>query len=275
MSDGAGTPADPDIEAVLIAWRQGDCTLAKTEVVFADVVGLDDTQADGPFHVVAREVHGLVVLSQTCDIVQARTESYVQVAPLVEVDAAHLHQIARRRRIQYALVPRLEGRRLVADLGRVMTITRELLATLPRTDGCGTDDERREFSKAVGRKFTRAAFPDDFVRMVERLRKRVLEKHDRESPEGEVLRGLWDIRVVASPDWEADAIEILLLFVCEQKVPGDAYEWMEKWVALVAPSGRFITVRGHVATLDDLTARDYVVSDPLDFEQLSGTTSPE
>ena len=34
-------------------------------------------------------------------------------------------------------------------------------------------------------------------------------------------------------------------------------------------SGRFVRVDGLVQTLDDLTARDYVESDPLDLDHLS------
>ena len=34
-------------------------------------------------------------------------------------------------------------------------------------------------------------------------------------------------------------------------------------------SGRFVRVDGVVQTLDDLTARDYVESDPLDLDHLS------
>jgi len=41
------------------------------------------------------------------------------------------------------------------------------------------------------------------------------------------------------------------------------------WLKRVPAAGRFATVDGAVLTLDDLTARDYVESDPLDLDHLS------
>jgi hypothetical protein len=38
----------------------------------------------------------------------------------------------------------------------------------------------------------------------------------------------------------------------------------------IPATGRFTDVDGVVVTLDDLTARDYVESDPLDLDHLSG-----
>lgn len=44
--------------------------------------------------------------------------------------------------------------------------------------------------------------------------------------------------------------------------------YLDQWLALVVRSGRF-SVHGQVATLEDLTAKDYVESDPLDLDHLS------
>jgi hypothetical protein len=46
-------------------------------------------------------------------------------------------------------------------------------------------------------------------------------------------------------------------------------DYCEAWLRLVAPEGRFRNIDGSVVTLDDLTARDYVESDPLDLDYLS------
>ena len=67
-------------------------------------------------------VHGLTVVTQTCDIVRAcGSRPFVQVCPLVEVDADRLEEIRRGRRPNYAFVPGTAPRSLVADLDRVMT----------------------------------------------------------------------------------------------------------------------------------------------------------
>jgi len=45
--------------------------------------------------------------------------------------------------------------------------------------------------------------------------------------------------------------------------------YLQAWLKRVRPSGRFVEVDGIVQTLDDLTARDYLESDPLDLDHLS------
>lgn len=47
------------------------------------------------------------------------------------------------------------------------------------------------------------------------------------------------------------------------------HQLLEKCLALVPASGRYRSVQGAVVTLDDMTARDYVESDPLDLDHLS------
>ena len=45
------------------------------------------------------------------------------------------------------------------------------------------------------------------------------------------------------------------------------------WLKLVPVGARFAPVDGVVVTLDDLTARDYVESDPLDLDHLSSRSA--
>jgi hypothetical protein len=44
---------------------------------------------------------------------------------------------------------------------------------------------------------------------------------------------------------------------------------LETWLHLVCAKGRFPIIDGQVATLQDMTAEDYVGSDPLDLDHLS------
>lgn len=48
---------------------------------------------------------------------------------------------------------------------------------------------------------------------------------------------------------------------------------LSKWLALVEQEGRFTEVEGQVATLEEMTAWDYVTSDPLDLDFLSSASS--
>jgi hypothetical protein len=220
------------------------------------------------------EVAGFVVVSQSCDVVRSCVERpYVEVAPLVEVGNKKLKTIERARWPRYAFVPGLRKRALVGDLDRIMTVEKAVVAGWERVSGCVTDTERRDFAQALARKRTRFAFPDDFTALASKLQGRLQEKHDRLSEEGAALRALREIRVRAAPSWDDDVIDIMLWFVRNEDEPDfEGRSWhkiLEGWLKLMPAAGRFRAVDGVVMTLDDLTARDFVESDPLDLDHLS------
>jgi hypothetical protein len=219
-------------------------------------------------------VRGLVVLTQTCDIVRtSRERPFLEVAPLVEVSAQVAHEIERGRRPVYAIVPTLRTHGLVADLDRTMTVEKAVVAQWARIAGCRTDTEARRFALALVRKRARVAFPDDFTALVARLQARVLERHDKQSEEGRALRALREIRVRAAPSWEATTVEVTFWFIREEEaMEFEGKRWdilLDGWLQLMPASGRFRHVHGAVLALEDLTAKEYVESDPLDLDHLS------
>ena len=221
---------------------------------------------------------GFAVLTQTCDLVRSCVDRpFVEVSPLVEVNDQVLHEIDRGRRPSYGFIPGVADRRLVADLDRVMTVEKGVVAVWERIEGCRTDEDARRFSLALARKRARTAFPNDFVEFAKPLTARMVEKHDKQSDEGRVLRSLREIRVRAAPSWDADAVELTFWFIRNDAEPAFEPEgWELCQTALPQPQstfGRFVRVAGLVLTLDDLTGRDYVESDPLDLDHLS-TRSP-
>lgn len=276
---GAGTKEAARIDAALQHWRQGDAALGERWFFHA----ADPAQALTPasadleepgVQVVESETFGLVVVSQTCDVVRGCVERpYVEVSPLVEVGVAAFAEIQRGRRPAYAAIPALTERRLVVDLDRVMTVEKALMADWVRTPGCTTDDEVRALSEALARKRRRFAFPDDFTAHVSELRSRVTGKHARESEEGRALRGLREIRVRASPSWDAAPVELMFWFIRNEEDAASMqmpwHEWLERWLELVPAHGRFVRVYGQVTSLERLTADEYVHSDPLDLDHLS------
>ena len=272
-------PRVTSVDHVLSAWRQGDCVLGehwfahRLDKSFA-VTDAGRVAAEADADLAEQQVLGLVVVKQTCDVVRSCTERpYVEVCPLVEVDDGRLREIQRGRRPSYAFVPLVAERKLAADLDRVMTVEKPLVATWERTPGWTTDAEARAFAPALARKRVRFAFPDDFTKLVRKLQKRLEEKHDRESVEGRALGALREIRVSAAPSWDAASCELSFWFVrngedvdCEGKGWGDL---VESWLKLAPESGRFTKIYGQVTTLEDLRAADYVDSDPLDLDHLS------
>ncbi|MEN8260006.1 MAG: hypothetical protein ABFS02_05375 [Pseudomonadota bacterium] len=267
------------VDDALKDWRQGDCVIG--EQWFVHRLAIDtpltkdaaDASSQG-IGLAEAEVCGFVVLTQTCDIVRLCIERpYVEVAPLVEVDAAELRTIERGRRPRYAFVPGLKDSNLVGDLDRVMTVEKAVVASWVRIAGCATDQEERYFAQALARKRSRFAFPDGFTAFASKLQSRLQDKHDKQSDEGQALRTLREIRVRAAPSWDADPVEVMFWFIRNEDEPdfkGQSWnEFLESWLKLVPATGRFNPVNGVVMTLDDMTARDYVESDPLDVDHLS------
>jgi hypothetical protein len=214
-----------------------------------------------------------LVLTQTCDIVRScRARPFVDVAPLIEVNEARLRETRKALVVNRAYVPGIAGRRLVADLDRVMTIEKAVLAAWPRTSGWSTDAEARAFGEALGRKRARPAFPDDFVAAMAQLQRRIRDKHGRSSTEGRLLKSLREIRIHASPSWEAARVLVQFLFIKDSDPEGLEGQWsgqVEAWCDLVDRNGRFTVADPEVGRLEDFTARDYIESDRLDLDWLS------
>jgi hypothetical protein len=264
------------IDASLANWKQGDCVLGEHWFVYR-------FSADRPLTEAARTaagegvdlaedaVAGFAILTQTCDIVRPSvSRPYLEVAPLVEVSERDLREIERGYRPRYAFVPGLADRGLVVDLDRVMTVEKAVVACWERVPGCLSDEAMRRLAHALARKRSRFAFPDDFAMVVGRLQERLLEKHDRRTAEGQALRSLQEIRVQATPSWDAVSVDLLFIFIRRHGADDfDGTSWdelLQKWLELVEPAGRFQTIDGIVVTMDDLTGRDYVESDPLDLD---------
>lgn len=267
------------VDAALEEWRQGDFVLSEQGFVYRIDPQLPlteeslDAGAEGS-DLAESMVRGFVVVTQTCDIVRSCSKRpFVEVVPLVEVDEQRLNEIQRGRRPQYAFIPGCTEHCLVADLDRVMTVEKAVVAGWERKSGCQNDQEIRSLGKALARKRVRFAFPDDFVEWTKKLQEQFQKKHDKSSPEGEALRSLREIRVRAAPSWNDSEIELMFWFIRhEEQVQFQGTTWetlLQQWLKLIPQSGRFQFVYGQVVTLEEITAKDYVESDPLDLDHLS------
>ena len=267
-----------NIEQSLSEWRQGDVTLeANWFTHVADpskALTAESGQAEGTLEAITSEVEGLVVLTQSCDIVRSCIERpFLEISPLVKVAPSTLHEIKRGQRPSYAFIPTLEKDYLVADLDRVMTLEKSIVASWKRIQGCSSDEESRSFAQALARKRARFAFPDDFVEFVSKLQERIKEKHNRQSEEGKALRNLREIRVSAIPSWKAAQVNLFFLFIRSEDEPtfsGKSWDiLLEQWLKLIPSTGRFTDIDGMVVTLENITANEYLQSDPLDLDHLS------
>lgn len=272
------------IDAALQGWRQGDLALEEHWFIHAGDPAAPLTEAsaeavDAGIQALTSEVAGLAVLTQTCDVVRTCVmRPYVEVAPLVRVSPDELVTIQRGRRPALATLPALLSNNLAVDLDRVMAVEKAIVARWSRTPGFTSDAEGRTFARALARKRARFAFPDDFTEFARKLQGRLADKHERATDEGRGLRGLREIRVQASPAWEASPVSLWFWFVRhEADADFEGKNWadlLKEWIKLVPKAGRFAEVEGQVVTLEEMTGADYVGSDPLDLDYLSARGEP-
>jgi len=269
-----------DLDLALSQWRQGDCVVGEQWFLhrFSPARPLTpaavSVAAEG-VDIFETPEAGLVVLSQTCDIVRSwRERPFIVVAPLVKVDAFTLREVARGYRPRYASVPGVAAQELVADLDRSMTVEKAVIAAQACIRGCPTEEDTVQFAQALARSRARFAFPDDFSELVDGLRRRLVEKHNRKTAEGEALRNLREIRVAAAPSWGAKVVDLVFTFIRNDEDPGlggaARHEFLEKWLALVPPRGRYRSVEGLVIALGDLSAREYLAGARLDLDHVTG-----
>ncbi len=218
------------------------------------------------------EVRGLVVATQTCDIVRSPvTHPFVEVCPLVEVGESVVKEAQKLLRPAYLYIPSSANPCLVADLNRVMTVEKAVVAQWERMPGWTTDEELRKLQWSLARKRKRFAFPDDFNELIRSLEQRFKKKHDKQSPEGEFLRELPQVLVQAIPNWDAHSIELFSWFVRDENCddPAGIVTQVDSWMEQLEPSGRFVNAEHVVSTFKDMTAQDYLSADMLDLEYLS------
>lgn len=270
------------IDSVLEEWSQGDCTIGDYYFVsrfnplcpltngsqdIVDRTGIETDLIESP-------VRGFVVVTQTCDIVRSCADRpYLEVSPLVEVNAENLEQIKRLNRPNYAYIAGVSDRHLVADLDRVMTVEKSVVLTWERIQGCQSDADTRSLGEALARKRSRFAFPDDFTKLVSKLTEKIKKKHDKDSPEGIFLQALREIRVQAAPSWGDPEVKLFFWFIrndkCDIWTLHQESKLINSWLEALPTSKQFISVAGLVTFLDDMKARNYVESDRLDLDRLS------
>ena len=277
------------IDGKLLAWRQGDVSL-DVELEFLHLADLSrphssvsrqvagaledagEVVAAGPTPILD-EVRGLVMLSQTCDVIRGcRDRPFVEVAPLVWMREQDVEAVRRLKRPAFAYVSATAADCLVADLDRTMTVEKALVAGWTRIPGWETDAELRDFAHALARKRSRFAFPDDFVSAAQPLQKHLVDKHDKRTNEGSHLRALREIRVRAAPSWDSDPVRLSWWFIKDLDPVGVSADWprfLDQWQTRFDQSGRFQNDSLIACRLEDMTARDYVESDRLDLDRLS------
>lgn len=259
--------ADP-----LADWRQGDfvcgshgfvCLGSDGKTVGAKTIGIDAL--------------GYVLISQSCDIVRRTSgRDFVAVCPLIRIDEEK-SKAAKKGRLPYMISVESAGAFVYADLRRVMSVEKDVLATWQRNVGFSTEKDRLKFAAALERKFGQFAFPDEFDAATKSFKEKVWSRYDKNSPFNPIYKSLKQIRFGADPDWEtSDSKRIFCVAVLSDQLENgvtredvskslnnefDAIEWPEGY--------EWNDPRLLLQTARDLTGEDLISTQRADFDFLS------
>lgn len=260
------------------AWRQGDCVLQPFDFLWLTDARHPLTEAgkgavaEGA-DVAGQTFPGAVVLTQTCDIVRSwEKRPFLEVAPLNEVDAAQFEEIRKGKQPGYLFIPALSGRRLVGNLSQPMTVEKSVVAGWQRVPGWELDQEGQNLSRSIVRRLERFAFPEDIVKMYGKWERRIKEKHGKDSPEGQLLERLLEIRVEAKPNWDADSVEVTFLCILPEdsgQLHSQVIDQFPIWEKWIEKPPRVTKVEFDAEPLSSLSALRYLNSSRMDFDHLS------
>lgn len=218
----------------------------------------------------------LAIVSQTCDIVRdCQQRPFLLLAPIVELPESDAVEAIRGARPRYIPVPGL-GNNSFVDLDKVVTSEKSILLGFVPKRGLIDERSQQQFGNRVARVFSRFAFPDDLSNALDKMRSRIKRKHAKNSDEGRALEALEEIRITGSPSWNSLRIDVFILFLPATRTEASKVmtdeEWntcIDGWIGRAEPIGVIRSVSGTMIPLDELTARRYIDSSPLDLDYLS------
>ena len=265
-------PTSGDDES-LQDWRQGDFAVDVGGFLFAGVAECGDA-FEAEEHVDG--IVGLVVISQTCDIVRKTGgRHFIAVCPLIKVHAGELSAIKKGRRPYLTDVENTDEM-VFADLRRIMSIDKAVVCRWERQSGFKAEVSRVRFAAALERKFGQFAFPDEFDRALKTFRERVWSRHNKiQSKPGMVYRSLAQIRFRSDPDWSTEKRTISVVAIMHEKQEreverNDINDELEGALGKIEwPDGyEWGTPKFLLGTAKDFTAQDVITSHRGDFDFL-------
>lgn len=189
----------------LATFRQGDHLAAIKSVPVASPTG---SAVD------IKTPHGVVIVSQTCDVVQVDRLT-IQVAQFTRLADPTATEARDGRRPRYVHLPEL-GADAFADLEVIATLTKSLLCGYKRIPGVLADRDIRHFGQAVGRRFSRFAFPDAVQPWLQPLEDIARSKsHKPASPEGKAFAKVRQLRIECDNGWASPPYELVLAIIVE------------------------------------------------------------
>jgi hypothetical protein len=274
-------------------WDQGSHLLDRTDLFLASV--RQPTTEEGeriasqsqgsPLSLVHEFVTGgpgMVVVSQRCDIVaHPNKEPLCEAVPLVIWPDTQ--QLPRPNSSRHFVIDHRQ--RIVADQTRRLSFEKSLLPDRDARNLLPNQERWRNFRAWCARRYSRVAFPDDFVEVVGSALDAALKRVGEKCPESEALHS-WRVFL----EEQADAVEVALL-VPYDELRGVSRAAVKTYVDRVVAQARALlprmqerAVKRHgeqvrrfrladhvVEAMDTVSLRDIHESEPINFDDLTYT----
>lgn len=285
-----------NLQTAISQWSQGDAVLGEFPFFWAydpqkplkdSAEQAEDAEPINGVAIAGAMVKGVVLISQTCDIVRAFSDRpYIQLVPLVEVDRHTLDLVRKGMRPRFLFLPAFADQNLVADLDRIISVEKTFLGVWERRPSFSTEAERRSFAESIRRYYSRPAFPAPFVEALRPLEEWFRLKHDK-TPDlpkkgktapfhpGPCLRALEMVLVKANPSWESMTFRVEFVLVRkleEDGIPAADWETFIQECRTRAQLPEEIPSEWSEKPLAHLPAKLYLESDILDLGHLSDET---
>jgi len=200
-----------------------DCAnLRQGDILTLSSIFVGDTEVETP--------DGVVILSQTCDLVLPHDRPNVVVAMAVRLDNDSAKLALKGRRPRWVPTSDAENA-LFADLEFVATISKQDLEGTPVARTFGDDEwsEQRKFAARVARRFARLALPNEIVPWFRWLSDLVLGKAGKaNSALGRAIEAISEFRVQAS-SWVTRGADVSLYVILGPGelpvLPDDPDDW--------------------------------------------------
>jgi hypothetical protein len=222
---------------------------------------------------------GMVVVSQRCDIVANPTvEPLCEAVPLVVWPEGA--QLPRPNSSRYFLIDR--ATRLVADQTRRVSFEKSLLPDRNAPNLFKEDALLRSFRAWCARRYSRLAFPDDFVLTVGRALDRAIAHLNEDRDEAQAVHS-WRVLL----EEVEGTVEIAFLIPYDEHCSNDVKAYVDQVVTkakeflpaehqrAAAKYGRAVRefrIVGHIALpLNEVRMRDILESEAMSFDDLTYT----
>jgi hypothetical protein len=189
---------------LLEAFRQGDLITGITEISVHTQQG--PAMIETPL--------GVVVISQTCDLMRDNIPC-VNVAERVQLSGGGAAHARKGSRPRYVHLPAL-GENDFADLSIAGAIDKSLIASLDRQPTVHSRDEIVKFGQAIGRNFSRFAFPDEISPYLAPFSDAILAKAGKLSTvQGRLIEKILQFRLQCLGSWDEPPFDLRLIVILE------------------------------------------------------------